>query len=293
MIIDRSPCSRVAASDRRILCCSCTSQPLFPHSRLPPLLTPLHHEQVCQIDPKWLVEMAPRFFKAADPHRLSRRKRHERIEPLYDRWAGPGWGDVSLQASRRLLVVMMWVRIIGCRYFNAWVWVVVGGGDLWCWVSIGAQQHPGTVQGEAGLCRITVYVHSELAFASGGVLLGPVQELWAARRGPASSRASKPRKACNIGESSLLRCCLKVQRAQHVALVQEARLGEAHLKVVQCQECLTGWNHVGAMLENISCVQSSSVVLQSTFSSELGSVLLLLSLKWTAPCSVHKAESCM
>lgn len=28
--------------------------------------------QVCEIDPKWLVEMAPRFFKAADPHKLSR-----------------------------------------------------------------------------------------------------------------------------------------------------------------------------------------------------------------------------
>jgi ATP-dependent RNA helicase DHX8/PRP22 len=41
--------------------------------------------QVCEIDPKWLVEMAPRFFRAADPHKLSRRKKHERIEPLYDR----------------------------------------------------------------------------------------------------------------------------------------------------------------------------------------------------------------
>ena len=46
---------------------------------------PLPCPQVCEIDPKWLVEMAPRFFKAADPHKLSRRKRHERIEPLYDR----------------------------------------------------------------------------------------------------------------------------------------------------------------------------------------------------------------
>lgn len=43
--------------------------------------------QVCEIDPKWLVEMAPRFFRAADPHKMSRRKRHERIEPLYDRQA--------------------------------------------------------------------------------------------------------------------------------------------------------------------------------------------------------------
>jgi hypothetical protein len=44
------------------------------------------HFQVAEIDPKWLVELAPRFFRAADPHKLSRRKRYERIEPLYDRW---------------------------------------------------------------------------------------------------------------------------------------------------------------------------------------------------------------
>lgn len=45
--------------------------------------------QVCAIDPKWLVELAPRFFKAADPHKLSRRKRTERLEPLYDRYNDP------------------------------------------------------------------------------------------------------------------------------------------------------------------------------------------------------------
>ncbi|KAK9801965.1 hypothetical protein WJX73_002689 [Symbiochloris irregularis] len=45
--------------------------------------------EVCAIDPKWLVELAPRFFKAADPHKLSRRKRGERLEPLYDRYNDP------------------------------------------------------------------------------------------------------------------------------------------------------------------------------------------------------------
>jgi hypothetical protein len=45
--------------------------------------------QVTQIDPRWLVELAPRFFKGADPHKLSRRKRMERIEPLYDRFNDP------------------------------------------------------------------------------------------------------------------------------------------------------------------------------------------------------------
>lgn len=45
--------------------------------------------QVTEIDPKWLVDLAPRFFKAADPHKLSRRKRAERLEPLYDRYNDP------------------------------------------------------------------------------------------------------------------------------------------------------------------------------------------------------------
>ncbi|CAL5218455.1 g136 [Coccomyxa viridis] len=45
--------------------------------------------EVCAIDPKWLVELAPRFFKNADPHKLSRRKRAERLEPLHDRYNDP------------------------------------------------------------------------------------------------------------------------------------------------------------------------------------------------------------
>ncbi|KAI3436603.1 hypothetical protein D9Q98_006020 [Chlorella vulgaris] len=53
------------------------------------LTTKEYMREVCEIDPKWLVEMAPRFFRAADPHKLSRRKKHERIEPLYDRFAEP------------------------------------------------------------------------------------------------------------------------------------------------------------------------------------------------------------
>ena len=41
------------------------------------------------IDPRWLTELAPRFFRQADPNRLSKRKRNERIEPLYDRYSEP------------------------------------------------------------------------------------------------------------------------------------------------------------------------------------------------------------
>jgi len=49
------------------------------------------------IEPKWLIEMAPNFFKAADPNKLSKRKRKERIEPLYDRYNPPN----SWRLSRR------------------------------------------------------------------------------------------------------------------------------------------------------------------------------------------------
>eukprot|EP00823_Brevimastigomonas_motovehiculus_P002276 TRINITY_DN1421_c5_g1_i1.p1 TRINITY_DN1421_c5_g1~~TRINITY_DN1421_c5_g1_i1.p1 ORF type:complete len:1173 (+),score=369.55 TRINITY_DN1421_c5_g1_i1:57-3575(+) len=41
------------------------------------------------IEPKWLVELAPQFYKAANPNEISRRKRRERIEPLYDRYHPP------------------------------------------------------------------------------------------------------------------------------------------------------------------------------------------------------------
>ncbi|GAA0173236.1 RNA helicase [Lithospermum erythrorhizon] len=45
--------------------------------------------EVTVIDPKWLIELAPRFFKTTDPTKMSKRKRQERIEPLYDRYHEP------------------------------------------------------------------------------------------------------------------------------------------------------------------------------------------------------------
>ena len=45
--------------------------------------------KVMAIEPKWLTELAPRFFRKADPNQLSKRKRMERIEPLYDRFNDP------------------------------------------------------------------------------------------------------------------------------------------------------------------------------------------------------------
>lgn len=53
------------------------------------LTTKEYMREVMAIDPRWLVELAPRFFKPADVNRLSRRKRAERIEPLFDKYNDP------------------------------------------------------------------------------------------------------------------------------------------------------------------------------------------------------------
>jgi len=37
------------------------------------------------IEPKWLVEVAPQFFKVADSNKISKRKRQEKIEPLFNK----------------------------------------------------------------------------------------------------------------------------------------------------------------------------------------------------------------
>lgn len=49
------------------------------------LTTKEYMRNVLAIDAKWLLELAPNFFKKADPSKLSKAKRKEKIEPLYDR----------------------------------------------------------------------------------------------------------------------------------------------------------------------------------------------------------------
>lgn len=54
---------------------------------------------VTAIEPKWLVEAAPTFFKVAPTDKLSKRKKAERIQPLHNRFAGED--DWRLSAQRR------------------------------------------------------------------------------------------------------------------------------------------------------------------------------------------------
>lgn len=51
------------------------------------------------IEPKWLVEAAPTFFKVAPTDRLSKRKKTERIQPLHNRFGGED--DWRLSAQKR------------------------------------------------------------------------------------------------------------------------------------------------------------------------------------------------
>ena len=44
---------------------------------------------VLSIDAKWLTELAPAFYKKGDPTQMSRTKRNEKIEPLFDRFNPP------------------------------------------------------------------------------------------------------------------------------------------------------------------------------------------------------------
>ena len=59
------------------------------------LTTKEYMRSVCAIDPKWLIELAPKFFKKGDARHLSRRKRQEKIEPLFDRFNEPDMWRLS------------------------------------------------------------------------------------------------------------------------------------------------------------------------------------------------------
>ena len=53
------------------------------------LTTKEYMRSVLTLDPKWLIELAPAFYKQGDPAKLSRAKRQQKIEPLFDRFNPP------------------------------------------------------------------------------------------------------------------------------------------------------------------------------------------------------------
>ena len=53
------------------------------------LTTKEYMREVTAIEPKWLTEVAPTFFKIADANKISKRKRMEKIEPLFNKYEKP------------------------------------------------------------------------------------------------------------------------------------------------------------------------------------------------------------
>ncbi|KAK3789393.1 hypothetical protein RRG08_005541 [Elysia crispata] len=59
------------------------------------LTTKEYMREVTAIDPKWLVEFAPKFFKHSDPTKLSKQKKQQKIEPLYNKYEEPNAWRIS------------------------------------------------------------------------------------------------------------------------------------------------------------------------------------------------------
>ncbi|XP_043198767.1 ATP-dependent RNA helicase DHX8-like [Amphibalanus amphitrite] len=57
--------------------------------------------EVTTIDPKWLVEFAPSFFKVSDPTKLSKFKKNQRLEPLYNKYEEANSWRISRVRRRR------------------------------------------------------------------------------------------------------------------------------------------------------------------------------------------------
>ncbi|CAD5117511.1 unnamed protein product [Dimorphilus gyrociliatus] len=59
------------------------------------LTTKEYMREVMAIDPKWLVEFAPNFFKFGDPTKLSKTKKNQKIEPLHNKYEEPNAWRIS------------------------------------------------------------------------------------------------------------------------------------------------------------------------------------------------------
>ncbi|KAF5352727.1 hypothetical protein D9756_005877 [Leucocoprinus leucothites] len=66
------------------------------------LTTREYCHNVTVIEPKWLVEFAPQFFKVADVNKISKRKKQEKIEPLFNKYEKPDeWRLSKVRRSAR------------------------------------------------------------------------------------------------------------------------------------------------------------------------------------------------
>lgn len=71
------------------------------------LTTREYCHNVTAIEPKWLVEVAPQFCKVADVNKISKRKKQEKIEPLYNKYEkADEWRLSKVKRSARSVCLM-------------------------------------------------------------------------------------------------------------------------------------------------------------------------------------------
>lgn len=72
------------------------------------LTTKEYMREVTAIDPKWLVEFAPNFFRFSDPTKLSKQKKQQKIEPLYNKYEDPNSWRISRAFKKFHTKVTFW-----------------------------------------------------------------------------------------------------------------------------------------------------------------------------------------
>jgi ATP-dependent RNA helicase DHX8/PRP22 len=76
------------------------------------LTTREYCHNVTAVEPKWLVEVAPQFFKVADANKISKRKRQEKIEPLFNKYEKPDeWRLSKIKRSARSVCSLVSTQI--------------------------------------------------------------------------------------------------------------------------------------------------------------------------------------
>ena len=53
------------------------------------MTTKEYMREVLAIEPRWLLEVAPKYFKQVDPTEISKRKQKEKLEPLHSKFEDP------------------------------------------------------------------------------------------------------------------------------------------------------------------------------------------------------------
>ena len=77
------------------------------------LTTREYCHNVTAIEPKWLVEVAPQFCKVADANKISKRKKQEKIEPLYNKYEkADEWRLSKVKRSARSVCFIHFVSVL-------------------------------------------------------------------------------------------------------------------------------------------------------------------------------------